>query len=94
MQAILWPIVSWIFREILIKFVLLTGMIFMIGMVVPMAVQYLGAHIGTSGLTGAFSALPAGIWYFLDYFRVDMAVPLLISASVARFLIRRLPFIG
>ena len=61
---------------------------------VPYAVGFIAPHIGTSGLTGAFGALGAGVWYFLDFFNLAFGLPLVISAFVARFLIRRLPVIG
>jgi hypothetical protein len=38
--------------------------------------------------------LNAGVWWVLDLFNLSYGVPLLISAYVARFLIRRLPVIG
>lgn len=94
MQAILWPLISWVFREIVIKFVLITGLVYVVTLLVPLAVGYLGNFLGVGSLSSAFSSLPAGVWFFLDYFQVSFGLPLLISAWVSRFLIRRLPVIG
>lgn len=94
MQALLWPIVSWIFREVIIKFVVFGALFALIGLVVPYAVGFLGSNVSTDGLNGAFTSLPSGIWWFLDIFRLDFGLPLVISAFIARFLIRRLPVIG
>lgn len=94
MQLILWPIISWIFRQVLIKFVVFTAIVLVVGFLVPFVIEFLGSKIGTGGLTSAFSYLPAGIWYFLDYFDVGWGLPMMISAWVSRFLIRRLPVIG
>jgi len=94
MQAILWPIISWIFREVVIKFGVLTGMMALVLFLVPFAVNYLGGFTSTASLTSAFNSLPSGVLYMLAYFRLDVGLPLLISAAVSRFLIRRLPVIG
>ncbi len=94
MQALLWPIVTWIFREVLIKFVVLAAVFALLTMFVPMAINYLAPWIGTSSLTNAFSGLSSGVWFFVDFFQLGYGVPLMISAYVTRFLIRRLPVIG
>jgi hypothetical protein len=94
MQALLWPIVTWVLRELVVRFVVLSSVFILVAFFVPYAVQYLGGFIGVSGLSYAFGSLPAGIWFFLDYCHVPFGLPLLISAAVARFLIRRLPVIG
>lgn len=94
MQAIFWPIISWIFREIVIKFAVLTGLFAVLAFVIPKAIDLLGPWLGTSSLSNAFSGLGSGVWFFLDFFQLGYGVPLLISAAVTRFLIRRLPVIG
>lgn len=94
MQAILWPIVTWLMREVVIKFVIFTALYGVVAFLVPYAHSYLGNFISTGALTSAFSGLPSGIWWFLDLFRLDYGLPLCISAIVAKFLIRRLPVIG
>lgn len=94
MQAILWPIVTWLLREVVIKFAVFTAIFAVVALLVPYAVSYLGNFISSSALTSAFAAIPSGVWWFLDLFRIDYGVPLAISATIARFLIRRLPVIG
>jgi hypothetical protein len=85
---------NWIFRSIVVKFVILTAVFAFISFIVPIAIGYLGNFLSTSSLTSAFSSIPPGVWYFLDVFRIDFGAPLVISAFVASFLIRRLPVIG
>lgn len=94
MQAILWPIISWILREIVIKFSVLTAVYALVAFLVPKAIDYLTPWLGTGSLSSAFSAVSPGVWFFLDFFNLGYGVPLLISAAVTRFLIRRLPVIG
>lgn len=94
MLAILAPLVSWIFREVVIKFVVLISVFSIMAIVVPKAIGLVSPLIGTSGLSNSFSGVDPGVWFFLDFFALDYGMPLLISAAVARFLIRRLPVIG
>lgn len=94
MQALLWPIFTWLLREVIIKFVVFAALFAVVAFLVPYAVGYLGNLVAPGSLTAAFSAIPAGVWYFLDLFRLDYGFPLAISAYVSRFLIRRLPVIG
>lgn len=94
MAAIFWPIIEWIFRAVVVKFVIMAALFAVVGFLVPYVVGYLAGFLSADALTNAFSALPSGIWYFLDYCKASFGVPLLISAYVSRFLIRRMPVIG
>lgn len=94
MQALLWPIVSWIFREILVKFAVMTALFAVVAYLVPKAIEFVTPWVGTAGLGSAFANVAPGVWYFLDFFQLGYGVPVLISAWVTRFLIRRLPVIG
>lgn len=94
MLAIFTPLVAWIFRTIVIKFVILTAIFALLAMLVPMAIGFIAPHIGVSSLNAAFGGVDSGVWWFLDFFALDYGLPLMISAAVARFLIRRLPVIG
>jgi hypothetical protein len=94
MLAILTPLVSWIFRGVVVKFVILTAVYAVVAVMIPVAISYLTPHIGTGSLTSAFSAVDPSVWFWLDFFQLGFGLPLILSAAVARFLIRRLPFIG
>ena len=94
MHAILWLVISWLIRAVLIKFLVFTSVFMLVALLVPFAIGWLASFIGVGDLTSAFNVLPAGIWYFLDIFRTDFGVPIIISAFVSRFLIRRLPVVG
>ena len=93
MQAILWPIVQWLLQKVLIQFVVLSSIVALVGFLVPIAIGFLAPFLGVD-LTGTFSAIPASVWWMTDAFRLDYGIPLMISAYVARFTIRRLPVIG
>ena len=94
MQAILWPIVSWIFREVVVKFLIFTALFAVLAFLIPKAIAMVSPWIGTTGLSNAFGGLGPGVWFFLDFFQLGYGVPLVLSAFVTRFLIRRLPVIG
>lgn len=88
------PIVGFLVREVVVKFFIFTAVFALVAFLVPKAVGYLQPFLGLASLSSAFSGLSSGIWFFLDFFNLAFGVPLLISAFVSRFLIRRLPVIG
>ena len=92
--AFLAPLLNWIFRGIVIKFVLMTGLFALMTVLVPLAIGYIAPFLGVATLNSAFTGLDPGVWFFLDFFALGYGVPLMISAYVTRFLIRRLPVIG
>jgi hypothetical protein len=92
--AFLAPFLNWIFRGIVIKFVLMTGLFALLTFLVPLVIGYIAPFIGVANLTNSFAGLDAGVWFFLDFFALGYGVPLMISAYITRFLIRRLPVIG
>lgn len=94
MPLLLAPVLTWVFRDIVIKFVVFAAVFALVAFLVPKAIVYLGNFINPGGLSTAFGAVGPGVWFFLDFFQLGYGLPLLISAWVSRFLIRRLPFIG
>jgi hypothetical protein len=92
--AFLAPFLNWIFRGIVIKFVLMTGLFALMTFLVPLVIGYVAPFVGAANLTSAFTGLDPGVWFFLDFFALGYGVPLMISAFITRFLIRRLPVIG
>lgn len=88
------PIIGFLFREVAVKFLVFTAIFALVALLVPKVVGYLSPLIGTGSLSSAFSGLGGGVWFFLDFFNLAFGIPLLISAWVARFLIRRMPVIG
>ena len=85
---------SWVFRTIIVKFVVIGALFWLLTYLVPLVIGYITPFIGTENLTALFNAVPDGLFWFLLALRFDVGIPLLISAYVGRFLIRRLPFVG
>jgi hypothetical protein len=94
MPAIFSAVLSWIFREAVIKFAVFSAMMVLVRFLVPMAIGWISPFLGLDSLYSAFSVFPPFAQYFLVLFGFNYGFPLLISAYVARFLIRRLPVIG
>jgi hypothetical protein len=85
---------GFLIREAVVKFLIFTGLYLLIAFLVPYAIEFISPFIGVSSLTDSFNMVSPGVWFFVDFFRLDFGVPLLISAFIARFLIRRLPIVG
>lgn len=85
---------SWLVKGVVIKAVVMGAVFVIVAELTPLVIEYLGNLISPGGLTSSFSGIPGGVWFFLDFFALDFGLPLMISAHVARFLIRRIPFIG
>jgi Protein of unknown function (DUF2523) len=49
---------------------------------------------GIQALNSAFSGIPSEMWFFMNLFQISYGIPLIISAFITRFIIRRLPIIG
>lgn len=84
--------VSWLFRTVILKFVLYSVLLFFIGDVT----QYLSSLLpsGDGGLSSSFSGWTSSMWYFFDLFNLGVGLPAILSAFVLRFAIRRIPFFG
>ena len=94
MLAFLAPVVTWIFRAVVVKFLVLTAVFAVMAVVIPVAISFLAPFLGVGSLNSAFGGIDSGVWWFLDFFALDYGIPLMISAAITRFLIRRLPMIG
>jgi ABC-type thiamin/hydroxymethylpyrimidine transport system permease subunit len=94
MPALLWTVVSWLLRTVVIQFVVMGVVLVIVTKLMPLAMNYVTSFVTPGGLTSVFNGLPSGVWFFLDFFALDIGLPLVLSAYISRFLIRRIPFIG
>lgn len=91
--AALMAVLGWFLRKIVIAFIVLTAVYVLVEEFSQELLLLIGAHFGES-LGPAFSVVGPGVWFFLNYFQISAGIPILISAYITRFLIRRLPVIG
>jgi hypothetical protein len=84
-------LLGWLVRGVLVKFVVFIALYWIVAELVAVMAGWLPPG---SGLTSAFAGIGAGTWYFLDLFAFSTGLPLVVSAMVTRFFIRRIPVIG
>lgn len=84
-------IVGFIFRSLVVKFVVFFALFF----ITTEFMQIVSGLLPDgSALASSLGGIPGSVWYFLDLFNVSAGIPLLLSAWVTRFVIRRIPVIG
>jgi hypothetical protein len=87
-------LLTWIFREVIIKFVIFTAVFLLVLFFVPYVVNQVAPFASANVLSDGFGQIDSQVWFFLNYFALDYGMPLIVSAYVARFIIRRVPLIG
>lgn len=89
----LYAALGWLVRSVLIKFVVFFALFFVVTELVSV-LQSSGLLPSSGSINGALGGIPSSVWYFLDLFNFSMGFPALLSAWVARFIVRRIPVIG
>lgn len=84
-------LLGFVFRGVIIKFAIMFAAWYLVIELIAALVAYVP---GAASIGSALSAFPAGLWFFLDLMRLDIGIPLMLSAFTTRFLIRRIPFVG
>jgi hypothetical protein len=84
-------ILSFVLRSVLVKFVVFFGVWFLVSNLAPVLGGFLP---NASSITTALGGLNSGVWWFLDLMQFSTGAPMVVSALVYRFLIRRIPLIG
>ncbi|MCE3261585.1 MAG: hypothetical protein K0R43_664 [Pseudoduganella sp.] len=84
-------ILGFVFRSVIVKFVVFFALFFVTTEFISLLTPLLP---DASGISGALGGIPASVWYFMDLFNVSAGLPILLSAWVTRFIIRRIPVIG
>ncbi len=94
MLNVLYLVGAWLVREVIIKASVIAGLYWLLVYLMPLVWSYVSGFVGVSGLSSLFNAVPDGVYWFLYALKFDVGLPLIISAYVSRFLIRRLPVVG
>ena len=97
----LFSAMGWLFRQVVIKFIIVMAIYVAIAALVNNLAEFLGGSaqccelsFDPGGVSNALAWLPSGIWFWLDLFSFTQGACLVFTAYVYRFLIRRIPFIG
>ncbi|EFT2481319.1 DUF2523 domain-containing protein [Salmonella enterica] len=89
--AALGEMLAFVFRQIVVKFLLFTVMYLLLTQLAPLLTSYLPNGANVSAL---FNSLPSAVLWFLNISAFDVTFPMIIVAYFTRFFIRRIPFIG
>lgn len=89
----LFSVTGFIFKSVIVKFVLFFGLFFVVTEFVQVLTDSSLLPDATA-LNGVLGGIPSGVWFFLDLFNFSLGFPMVISAMVTRFIIRRIPVIG
>ncbi|UMO89587.1 DUF2523 domain-containing protein [Pectobacterium sp. PL64] len=92
MLAALYAGISFIFRSVVMKFVVMFGLFFIVQEFFPILLSLV--NVSPLPLIELFGQLPDSVWYFLNLFQVPTGIAMMVSAIIARFIIRRIPLIG
>lgn len=86
-------VLGFVFKSAIVKFVVFFALFFVVEGFVSVLVAS-GILPSAQALSSSLSGIPGGVWYFLDLFGFSAGFPIVLSAFAARFIIRRIPFIG
>ncbi|MEI7383700.1 DUF2523 family protein [Pectobacterium versatile] len=92
MLAALYAGISFIFRSVVMKFVVMFGLFFVVQEFVPVLLSLI--NVSPLPLAELFNQLPDSVWFFLNLFQVPTGISLMVAAIITRFIIRRIPLIG
>jgi hypothetical protein len=93
MLSLFTSLIAWVFRLSTIKFVVFGALALLLGPLMELVMSLVDAT-GLADIDALFATLPESILYYLAVFRLDYGVPVLISAMLVKFFIRRLPVVG
>ncbi|ACT13113.1 MULTISPECIES: DUF2523 family protein [Pectobacterium] len=92
MLAALYAGISFIFRSVVMKFVVMFGLFFIVQELAPILLSLI--DVSPLPLVELFNQLPDSVWFFLYLFQIPTGITMMVSAIIARFIIRRIPIIG
>ncbi|EFL7336161.1 DUF2523 domain-containing protein [Escherichia coli] len=83
--------IAFVFRAVVIKFVIFTAVYLFISEIIPLVISHLPSAGNISDL---FARLSSGVLWLLNVFSFDVVLPVVVSAMFTRFFIRRIPFLN
>lgn len=87
-------ILAWLLSAGSMKWALGAFLAFGLTLLVDLVLSLLPAWFSPDALSASTSVFPPSLWFFIDYFQLQLGLSMTFAAYCARFLIRRIPFIG
>lgn len=84
-------ILGFIFKTLVIKFLVFTALFVIVSEFVPVILNMLPS---TTNIVTLVNQLPDPVWYFMNLFSVITGLKIIISSLLTRFIIRRIPIVG
>lgn len=86
-------VLGFVLRSVIVKFVVYFALFFITTEFIEVLTTS-GILPSASSLSGALGGIPSAVWFFLDLFNISFGLPVILTAYVSRFIIRRIPIIG
>lgn len=87
-------LLNFIFRKTVPKFFLFFALFYLVLEFTPVLMRWVGGDEMILSLNSSLGAIPSTVGYFLEPFRIDLGLKLIVSALITRFIIRRVPLMG
>ena len=89
MLAAIYTALGFLLRSVIIKFVFLFGLFYIVQEFTPVLIDFSPLPVAE-----LFAQLPDSVWFWINLFQVPAGISMMVSAIIARFIIRRIPVIG
>ncbi|EGF0822437.1 DUF2523 domain-containing protein [Salmonella enterica subsp. enterica serovar Saphra] len=91
MTSVLYGILGFLLRSVIVKFTVFFALYFIVQEFVPLILDMVNRQLP---LLALISSIPDSLKYFFNVFKVIDGINIILSAFVTRFIIRRIPIIG
>ncbi|EJL1491332.1 DUF2523 domain-containing protein [Salmonella enterica] len=91
MTSVLYGVLGFLLRSVIVKFTVFFALYFIVQEFVPLILDMVNRQLP---LLVLISSIPDSLKYFFNVFKVIDGINIILSAFVTRFIIRRIPIIG
>lgn len=91
MTSVLYGVLGFLLRSVIVKFTVFFALYFIVQEFVPLILDMVNRQLP---LLALISSIPDSLKYFFSIFKVIDGINIILSAFVTRFIIRRIPVIG
>ncbi|EAA7480123.1 DUF2523 domain-containing protein [Salmonella enterica] len=91
LTAALNGLLAFVFRTVVVKFVLFFGLMFIVHEFIPVMVSWMSLNYDIPSL---FQLLPDSMWFYFNLVNFAQGLMMILNAWLVKFMIRRIPFIG